>query len=200
MASAATSSPPAAASVRSVLIIKKSPPSVRRVLRIRPSAAWTPEEDATLERLADEHGARHWRRVADHMPGRSSRQCRDRWRLHLARDEYHRPFTAADDEELARLFLRHAGRWSAVSRAAHRRTSRVMRRRWKEIRDTDAFLSKLWKPVIAEPDVGSDSSTTSLSPQLHCPDVVFGSGLPCFSIGRDAAATMPLLPACVTVA
>ncbi|KAK3146058.1 hypothetical protein QOZ80_3BG0260970 [Eleusine coracana subsp. coracana] len=195
MASGATSSPPAAASVRSVLIIKQSPPSARRVLRIRPSAAWTPQEDATLARLADEHGGRHWRRVAELMPGRSSRQCRDRWRHQLARSVYHRPFTAADDEELARLFLRHGGRWSAVSRAAHRRTSRVMRRRWKEIRDTDAFLSKLWKP-----DAGSDSSTTSSPSQLPCAGVVFGSGLPCFSLGRDAAATMPLLPACVAVA
>ncbi|GJM96638.1 hypothetical protein PR202_ga13499 [Eleusine coracana subsp. coracana] len=193
-------SPPAAASVRSLLIIKKSPPSARRVLRIRPSAAWTPREDAALARLADEHGARHWRRVAELMPGRSSRQCRDRWRHHLARDVYHRPFTAADDEELACLFLRHDGRWKDVSRAAHRRTSRVMRRRWKEIRHTDAFLSKLWRPAIAKPAAGSDSCTTSLSSQLHCIDVVFGSGLPCFSIGRDAAATMPLLPACVTVA
>ncbi|GJM96641.1 hypothetical protein PR202_ga13502 [Eleusine coracana subsp. coracana] len=192
MASVATSSPPAAASVRSVLVIKQSPPSVRRVLRIRPSTAWTPEEDATLARLADEHGGCHWRRVADHMPGRSSRQCRDRWRHHLPHDEYHRPFTADDDEELARLFLRRAGRWSAVSRAAHRRTSRVMRRRWKEIRDSDAFLSKLWKP-----DAGSDSSTTF----VPCAGVTFGSVLlPCFSLGRDAAATMPLLPACVTVA
>ncbi|GJN40873.1 hypothetical protein PR202_gn00286 [Eleusine coracana subsp. coracana] len=186
-------SPPAAASVWSVLVIKKqSPPSARCVLRVRPSAAWTPEEGATLARLADEHGARHWRRVAGLMPGRSSRQCRDRWRHHLARDDYHRPFTARDDEELARLFLRHDGRWKDVSRAARRRTSRVMRRRWKEIRDTDAVLSKLWKKTDAE----SDSSTTSsLSSQLQS---FVGSGLPCFSLGSDAA-TMSL-PAFVTVA
>ncbi|GJN41389.1 hypothetical protein PR202_gn00760 [Eleusine coracana subsp. coracana] len=188
MACVATSSPPAAASVRSVLVInkKQSPPSARRVLRFRPSAAWTPEEDAT----------RHWRAsptsTALLMPGRSSRQCRGRWRHHLARDDYLRPFTARDDEELARLFMRHDGRWKDVSRAAHRRTSRVMRRRWKEIRDTDAFLSKLWN----KPDAESDSSTTSsLSSQLQ----FLGSGLPCFFSLASDAATMSL-PACVTVA
>ncbi|PUZ76210.1 hypothetical protein GQ55_1G271400 [Panicum hallii var. hallii] len=124
-----------------------SAPSAAPVLRIRPPPAWTPEEDARLERLAREHGFRHWRRVAARMvPGRSSRECRGRWRNHLARDVYHRPFTARDDDDLARLYVRHGGRWREMSRAVHGRTSRVMRRRWREVRDSDAFLSRLWRP------------------------------------------------------
>ncbi|RLN08211.1 hypothetical protein C2845_PM11G21510 [Panicum miliaceum] len=127
-----------------------SAPSAAPVLRIRLPPAWTPEEDARLERLAREHGFRHWRRVAARMAtGRSSSECRGRWRHHLARDVYHRPFTARDDDDLVRLYVRHGGRWRDVSRAVHGRTSRVMRRRWREVRDSDAFLSKLWKPVSA---------------------------------------------------
>ncbi|EEE65455.1 hypothetical protein OsJ_20827 [Oryza sativa Japonica Group] len=73
-----------------------SPPLGRCVLRFRLPPAWTPEEDAVLERLAMEHGSRHWRRVAAQMPRRRSpAQCRDRWGDHLARDVFHRPFTAA---------------------------------------------------------------------------------------------------------
>ncbi|CAN6245540.1 unnamed protein product [Urochloa humidicola] len=133
--------------------------SAAPVLRLRPPPAWTPEEDARLERLAREHGARHWRRVASQLPGRSPGQCRDRWRHHLARDVYHRPFTARDDDDLARLYVRHAGRWREMSRAAHGRTSSVLRRRWKELRDTDAFLGKLWRrPCCPAPD-GQDAPT-----------------------------------------
>ncbi|CAN6252729.1 unnamed protein product [Urochloa humidicola] len=133
-------------------------PSAAPVLRLRPPPAWTLEEDARLERLAREHGARHWRRVASLLPGRSPRQCRDRWHHHLARDVYHRPFTARDDDDLARLYVRHAGRWREMSRAAHGRTSRVLRRRWRELRDTDAFLSKLWRrrPFCPAPDGQED--------------------------------------------
>ncbi|KAF8694911.1 hypothetical protein HU200_038014 [Digitaria exilis] len=117
------------------------------VLRIRPPPpAWTPEEDAVLERLARENGARRWCLVVSLLPGRSPRECRGRWRHHLARDVYHRPFTAGDDDDLARLYVRHGGRWRDMSRAAHGRTSRAMRRRWREIRDTDALLSRLWRP------------------------------------------------------
>uniref|UniRef100_I1PBL4 Myb-like domain-containing protein n=1 Tax=Oryza glaberrima TaxID=4538 RepID=I1PBL4_ORYGL len=130
----------------------------RIVLRIRLPPAWTPEEDACLARLAAENGFRHWRRVAEGMaaarsgrrPRRSPGQCRDRWRDHLARDVYHRPFTADDDAELARLLLKRDGdgerSWKDISRAAYCRTSRGMRRRWGELRDSDAFLRKLWCP------------------------------------------------------
>jgi len=106
------------------------------VLRIRLPPAWTPEEDARLERLAREHGFRHWRRVAARMgSGRSSRECRGRWRHHLARHVYHRPFTARDDDDLARLYVRHGGRWRDMSRAVGGRISRVMRRRRRELRE-----------------------------------------------------------------
>jgi hypothetical protein len=92
--------------------------------------------DAVLERLAMEHGSRHWRRVAAQMPRHSSRrspaQCCDRWRDHLARDVFHRPFTADDDAELALLCLR----------LDDGRSSRAVKRRWRELRKSDAFLGK----------------------------------------------------------
>ncbi|XP_066332951.1 transcription factor MYB77-like [Miscanthus floridulus] len=109
------------------------------VVRLRLPRAWTPEEDARLRRLAKENGFGHWHRVARGMPspGRSARSCRDRWRHHLARDVYHRPFTARDDEELRRLVARlGGGRWKDVGRAVYGRTSRVMKQRWREIRET----------------------------------------------------------------
>ncbi|KAK8463575.1 hypothetical protein SEVIR_1G381300v4 [Setaria viridis] len=138
-----------------------APSAAAPVLRIRPPPAWTAEEDARLERLAREHGCRHWRRVAASLlTGRSSRQCRDRWRHHLARDVYHRPFTARDDDDLARLYVRHAGRWRDISRAVHGRTSRAMRRRWRELRDSDAFLSKLWRPRPPPPAPWTDADAS----------------------------------------
>uniref|UniRef100_A0A0E0A7U7 Uncharacterized protein n=1 Tax=Oryza glumipatula TaxID=40148 RepID=A0A0E0A7U7_9ORYZ len=132
-----------------------SPPLGRCVVRIRLPPAWTPEEDAVLERLAMEHGSRHWRRVAAQMPRhrrrRSPAQCRDRWRDHLARDVFHRPFTADDDAELARLCLRLDGgdRWKDISRAVYGRSSRAVKQRWRELRKSDAFLGKLWRRPLS---------------------------------------------------
>nr|XP_015636830.1 transcription factor MYB3R-5 [Oryza sativa Japonica Group] len=112
--------------------------AMRIILRIRLSPAWTPEEDACLERLARGYGFRHWRRVAEEMQPRerrrSPKQCRDRWRDHLARDVYHRPFTADDDAE----------------------------RRWRELRKSDAFLRALyWHPDQPVPPLLDDALSCS---------------------------------------
>ncbi|BAT10459.1 Os10g0350400 [Oryza sativa Japonica Group] len=61
------------------------PPRARCIVRLKLPPAWTPEEDARLQRLAKENGFRRWSRVARSMPRRSARSCRDRWRHHLAR-------------------------------------------------------------------------------------------------------------------
>ncbi|BAT10458.1 Os10g0350200 [Oryza sativa Japonica Group] len=68
------------------------------------------------------------------MPRRSARLCRDRWCHHLARDVYHRPFTARDDDELLRLHYRLGDCWKKIGHAVYGRTSRVMNHRWRELR------------------------------------------------------------------
>ncbi|CAN6238970.1 unnamed protein product [Urochloa humidicola] len=187
MASAATLAPPSAA-----------PP----VLRIRPPPAWTPEEDARLERLAREHGSRHWRRVAPQLPGWSPGQCRGRWRHHLARDVYHRPFTARDDDDLARLYVRHQGRWRDMSRAAHGRTSRALRRRWRELRDTDAFLGKLWRrpprPAPA-PDDRDQDAPGDVEPPSSLQPFAFGSTSTVVVASCDVDTSLAARFACVCV-
>ena len=40
---------------------------------------WTPSEDTTLKRLVLERGAKKWSKIAVELPGRSGKQCRERW-------------------------------------------------------------------------------------------------------------------------
>ncbi|BAF26321.2 Os10g0350400 [Oryza sativa Japonica Group] len=56
------------------------------------------------------------------------------WCHHLARDVYHRPFTARDDDELLRLHYRLGDCWKKIGHAVYGRTSRVMNHRWRELR------------------------------------------------------------------
>ena len=43
---------------------------------------WTPEEDKKLRELVAE-GRKNWGQVAGQIPGRTSKQCRERWCNHL---------------------------------------------------------------------------------------------------------------------
>ncbi|EGB01802.1 hypothetical protein AURANDRAFT_9999, partial [Aureococcus anophagefferens] len=40
---------------------------------------WAPEEDALVVELVERHGPKKWSTIAAHLPGRVSKQCRERW-------------------------------------------------------------------------------------------------------------------------
>ncbi|KAK9813823.1 hypothetical protein WJX73_000219 [Symbiochloris irregularis] len=50
---------------------------------LRERSLWTREEDDRLKRLVDKYGAKYWTRLAEYMPGRHAKQCRERWLNHL---------------------------------------------------------------------------------------------------------------------
>ena len=47
---------------------------------------FTKIEDIMLARLVKEYGCSNWKLIASKIPGRNSRQCRDRWCFFLAPD------------------------------------------------------------------------------------------------------------------
>ena len=44
---------------------------------------WLQSEDDTIRRLVSVHGTRSWELVAQECPGRTGKQCRERWHNHL---------------------------------------------------------------------------------------------------------------------
>ncbi|GJM97871.1 hypothetical protein PR202_ga14831 [Eleusine coracana subsp. coracana] len=44
---------------------------------------WTPEEDRKLVKLVEQFGLRKWSCIAQILPGRVGKQCRERWHNHL---------------------------------------------------------------------------------------------------------------------
>ena len=40
---------------------------------------WSPQEDAQLTELVKQYGGKHWARIASLLPGRTGKQCRERW-------------------------------------------------------------------------------------------------------------------------
>jgi len=43
---------------------------------------WTPEEDAKVVDLVNTHGAKKWSLIANCLPGRIGKQCRERLQAH----------------------------------------------------------------------------------------------------------------------
>lgn len=45
--------------------------------------AWTEEEDELLRSLVAKYGPKRWSLIAQNLPGRIGKQCRERWYNHL---------------------------------------------------------------------------------------------------------------------
>jgi hypothetical protein len=59
-----------------------------------------PDEDRLLYQLVQQFGLSDWRSIAVRLPGRSIRQCRDRWQHYLATSALYTPWTPDEDQLL----------------------------------------------------------------------------------------------------
>ena len=53
---------------------------IKNILFLEP---WTNEEDMKVMELVTEYGPQKWTFIAEHLPGRIGKQCRERWHNHL---------------------------------------------------------------------------------------------------------------------
>jgi myb proto-oncogene protein len=89
-------------------------------------AAWTPEEDAKLTEAVTEFGGNDWVRVAAMVPGRTNKQCRQRWTAGVAPT-----WTLEEDAKLTEAATEFGGNdWVRVAAMVPGRTNKQCRRRW----------------------------------------------------------------------
>lgn len=91
---------------------------------------WSPQEDDLLRRLVASE-QKNWGEVAAKIPGRTSKQCRERWHNHLDPSIVRGAYTAEEDRIILEAQARLGNRWSVIASMLPGRTEDAVKIRWK---------------------------------------------------------------------
>ncbi|BBN04219.1 protein MpR2R3-MYB3 [Marchantia polymorpha subsp. ruderalis] len=115
------------------------------VRRGRPLVVWSQEEDELLREQVRVYGIERWARVAEGLPGKTSRQCRRRWNMFLNVVSKRGGWTDEEDNLLLENHDRFGNRWTEIAKNLPGRTDNAVKNRYsvlckKQTRDTERPL------------------------------------------------------------
>ena len=115
---------------------------------------FTEEEDKKLKYVIQTLGIHNWSEVSKHLPGRTGRQCRDRYNNYLFKDITFRPWTEEEDAIILAKYLIYGNHWSKISTFLVGRSGNNVKNRWHK------YLCKRYNEQI---------NKTNFQPQFNQP-------------------------------
>lgn len=94
---------------------------------------WSFEEDQVLEYLVTQ-GCNNWGQIAERIPGRTPKQCRERWKNHLDPAINKGPYTEEEDAVILSAQARLGNKWSQIAQLLKGRTEDSVKIRWKSLK------------------------------------------------------------------
>ena len=96
---------------------------------------WTDDEDELLMSLVTRPGmgVNSWVAIAAHIPGRTAKQCRERWSLNLDPSIKKGPWSPLEDAQLLELHSRFGSRWADLAKFMEGRTENAVKTRYKSL-------------------------------------------------------------------
>lgn len=91
---------------------------------------FTQEEDILLTNAAIQYNEKNWANIAKHVPGRTPRQCRDRWMNYLKPNLKFDPWTKEEDALLASLVNSQGTHWAKMVSHFPGRSTNAIKNRW----------------------------------------------------------------------
>jgi hypothetical protein len=145
-------------------------PSTKRTRKV-----FTDVEDEQIRHWVQQHGEDKWNRIAEQLPGRTVRQCRERWFSYLSPHVVNGPWTADEDRLLLAKAEELGHHWKVLESLFPGRTNINIKHHWRQLMKNATTIEaqskarsesllvfdRIFSKLMSETDSGFNIDTSS---------------------------------------
>ena len=106
-------------------------------------ARWTSIEDLLLVDVIKKYGSKNWSFIATFIPGRTGKQCRERWIVQHDPSFKRESFSNEEDNIIIHYQGICGNRWSIISKFLPGRSTTNVKNRWKYLKNHGIISPKI---------------------------------------------------------